>query len=129
MTGDIAVVAKRAFTAPSSVLGTAYTKNTDRLYAGSSAGSVFVWANASTANGTTPVATLTGGNTQLSSNVTDVFVDPVTDELYVVDPNLNRVAVFASASTFTGTVNVAPTRTIVGANTGFTQSYGIWVNR
>jgi hypothetical protein len=83
--------------------------------------SITIYANAATADGDiAPVAEIAGANTGLSVP-TQIFVDTTgTGTLYNVDPGAARVAVWGNLNTANG--NIAPTRTIFGANTGITAS-------
>jgi hypothetical protein len=83
--------------------------------------SITIYANAATADGDiAPVAEIKGTNTGLSVP-TQIFVDTTgTGTLYNVDPGAARVAVWSNLNTANG--NIAPTRTISGANTGITAS-------
>lgn len=83
--------------------------------------SITIYANAATADGDiAPVAEIAGVNTGLSVP-TQIFVDTTgTGTLYNVDPGAARVAVWGNLNTANG--NIAPTRTISGANTGITAS-------
>lgn len=83
--------------------------------------SITIYANAATVDGDiAPVAEIAGVNTGLSVP-TQIFVDTTgTGTLYNVDPGAARVAVWGNLNTANG--NIAPTRTISGANTGITAS-------
>jgi sugar lactone lactonase YvrE len=83
--------------------------------------SITIYSNAATADGDiAPVAEIAGANTGLSVP-TQIFVDKTGNgTLYNVDPGAARVAVWSNLNTANG--NIAPTRTIVGANTGITAS-------
>jgi len=83
--------------------------------------SITIYPNAATADGNlAPVAQISGGNTGLSVP-TQIFVDTTgTGTLYNVDPGAARVAVWSNLNTANG--NIAPTRTIFGANTGISAS-------
>jgi hypothetical protein len=83
--------------------------------------SITIYANAATADGdVAPVAEIKGTNTGLSVP-TQIFVDTTgTGTLYTADPGAARVAVWGNLNTANG--NIAPTRTIGGANTGITVS-------
>jgi hypothetical protein len=93
---------------------------TGKLYVSNSgASSILRFDNAFTANSTaTPAATISGTNTTLNSPAF-ITLDAAADRLYIANRNGASVVVYDNVSTRTGTVNVAPTRTIVGANTGF----------
>lgn len=87
----------------------------------SSPPSITIYANAATADGDiAPVATIAGTNTGLS--IPDqIFVDTTgTGTLYNADPGAARIAVWGNLNTANG--NTAPTRSIVGTNTGMTAS-------
>jgi sugar lactone lactonase YvrE len=83
--------------------------------------SITIYPNAATADGNiAPVAQIAGANTGLSVP-TQIFVDTTgTGTLYTADPGAGRVAVWGNLNTANG--NIAPTRTIGGANTGITVS-------
>jgi len=83
--------------------------------------SITIYPNAATADGDIPpVAEIKGAATGLSVP-TQIFVDTLgTGTLYNVDPGAARVAVWSNLNTANG--NIAPTRTIFGANTGITAS-------
>ena len=83
--------------------------------------SITIYANAATADGDIPpVAEIKGANTGLSVP-TQIFIDTTgSGTLYNVDPGAARVAVWSNLNTANG--NIAPTRTIFGANTGITAS-------
>jgi sugar lactone lactonase YvrE len=83
--------------------------------------SITIYANAAGADGNIPpVAQIAGSNTGLSVP-TQIFVDTTgSGTLYSVDPGAARVAVWSNLNTANG--NIAPTRTISGANTGITAS-------
>ena len=83
--------------------------------------SITIYANAATVDGDiAPVAEIAGVNTGLSVP-TQIFVDTTgTGTLYNVDPGAARVAVWGNLNAANG--NIAPTRTISGANTGITAS-------
>ncbi len=100
----------------------------DLLYVAYSDG-VFVFANAATIDGdVAPVRTITGATTGLVTADRDkrLFVDEVNDRLYVVDGDTATVLVWDAASTVDG--DTAPSRTIVGGNTGFNFPWGIAVD-
>jgi hypothetical protein len=77
--------------------------------------------NAFIANGdVTPAATISGATTTLKGNAF-MTLDAAADRLYVADTGDLSVVIFDGVSTKTGTVNIAPTRTIAGAATGLLQ--------
>jgi len=81
--------------------------------------SITIYTNAAIANGNiAPVAEIKGSNTGFS--VPDqIVVNPSgTGTLYNADPGAARVAIYANFSTANG--NIAPTRSINGANTTLT---------
>lgn len=65
-----------------------------------------------------PAAIISGANTGLNAP-NYIFLDSTNDRLYVTNQGGASILVFDSASTLT-TGDVAPTRTITGANTGLT---------
>lgn len=83
--------------------------------------SITIYANAATADGDiAPVAEIAGTNTGLSLP-TQIFVDTTgSGTLYNADPGAARVAVWGNLNAANG--NIAPTRSIVGANTGISAS-------
>jgi hypothetical protein len=77
--------------------------------------------NAFTATGNaTPGATISGATTTLNSP-SFMTLDAAADRLYVANTGDLSVVVFDGVSTKTGTVNIAPTRTIAGPATGLLQ--------
>jgi len=89
------------------------------IVSNASPASITVYANAAIASGNiAPVAEITGSNTGFS--VPDqIVVNPSgTGTLYNADPGAARVAIYANLSTANG--NIAPTRSITGANTTLT---------
>ncbi|HEV7674046.1 MAG TPA: hypothetical protein VGQ12_05900 [Candidatus Angelobacter sp.] len=92
---------------------------TGKLYVSNSgASSILRFDNAFTANSTaTPAATISGINTTLKSPAF-ITLDAAADRLYIANTNGPSVLVYDNVSTRTGTVNVAPTRTIIGGKTG-----------
>ena len=100
-------------------------KASDRLYvANVGAASIGIFDNASTANGNiAPSRTIVGASTGLT-RPSGMWYDSASDTLYVSDQTGNSVVVFANVSTLNG--NVAPTRTISGANTTLSTPVGIW---
>ncbi len=83
--------------------------------------SITIYANAATAdNDIAPVAEIKGASTGLSVP-TQILVDITgSGTLYNADPGAARVAVWGNLNTANG--NIAPTRTIFGANTGISAS-------
>jgi hypothetical protein len=81
--------------------------------------SITIYGNAGGANGNqAPVAQIAGSNTGFSTP-SQIVVDPSgTGSVYLADPGAAKVAIFANLNTANG--NIAPTRSIVGANTGLT---------
>lgn len=79
--------------------------------------SILRFDNALTASGNqTPAAIITGANTTLSAPQF-MAMDTTSDRIYVANPNAGSVLVFDGVSKLSGTVNMAPTRNIVGPNT------------
>ncbi len=99
----------------------------DQLYvADYSNDSVDVFDNASTAHGNiAPSRILAGTNTTLSGLWT-IWLDASNNRLYVSNSGGPSVLVFDGADTLNG--NVAPSRTIAGANTAFTSPIGLWLD-
>jgi len=95
---------------------------TGKLYVSNSGGgSILRFDNAFTAAGdATPAATISGANTTLKGNAF-MTLDAAADRLYVANTGDLSVVIFDGVSTKTGTVNIAPTRTIAGAATGLLQ--------
>lgn len=95
---------------------------TGKLYVSNSGGgSILRFDNAFIANGdVTPAATISGATTTLKGNAF-MTLDAAADRLYVADTGDLSVVIFDGVSTKTGTVNIAPTRTIAGAATGLLQ--------
>ncbi len=101
-------------------------KAADRLYVSSEADEVFVFNNASTSNGTAaPARTIVGALTTFN-NPTGMWLDTANDRLYIANFIGSSVLVFNNASTING--NVAPDRTISGANTTFQNPIDVWVD-
>lgn len=61
------------------------------------------------------------------SDPTSIWLDSATERLYVANEISNRVLVFNDAGTING--NVAPSRTITGANTLIASPRGICFDR
>ena len=101
--------------------------SSDQLYASDySKGAVDVFDNASTVNGNiAPSRIIAGTNTTLGFPWT-LWLDSANNRLYVSTSIGNSVLVFDGADTING--NVAPSRTIAGANTGFNQPIGMWLD-
>ena len=95
---------------------------TGKLYVSNSGnGSILRFDNAFTASGdATPAATISGANTTLNSP-SFMTLDAAADRLYVANTGDLSVVIFDGVSTKSGTVNIAPTRTIAGAQTGLIQ--------
>jgi hypothetical protein len=88
-----------------------------KLYvANPSNNSILRFDNANTADANlAPAATIVGANTTIISPQ-HIFIDSGNDTLYVA--NQGNVLAFQNVSTRTGTVNIAPDRTIAGPATG-----------
>src|SRR5690348_13751538 len=88
-----------------------------KLYvADSNHNSILRFDNANTANSNqAPAATIVGTSTTITSPQ-HIFVDAANDTLYVA--NQGSVLAFQNVSTRSGTVNIAPDRTISGPATG-----------
>jgi len=95
---------------------------TGKLYVSNSgAASIVRFDNAFTANGdVSPAATISGANTTLNSP-SFMTLDAAADRLYVANTGDLSVVIFDGVSTKSGTVNIAPTRTIAGVATGLLQ--------
>ena len=95
---------------------------TGKLYVSNGGGdSILRFDNAFTANGdATPAATISGANTTLNAP-SFITLDAAADRLYVANRGDLSVVIFDGVSTKTGTVNIAPTRTIAGPATGLLQ--------
>jgi hypothetical protein len=108
--------------------GVALDKKRDLLYV-TSRSAVLVYSGATTADGNlAPSRTITGASTNFSGGADmRLAVDEGRDLLFVSDPGNSSpspsIFVFSKASMRDG--NVAPTRTIVGANTTFRFPWGI----
>ena len=79
--------------------------------------SITIYNSAATVNGNlAPAATISGSNTGLAGPTENsVNTSATNGELYVADPFGGKVEIFANLSSANG--NIAPTRTISGANT------------
>ncbi len=108
-------------------IGIWYEPSFDTLYVANYNGnSITVYNNASTATGNiAPSRTITGANTNLNGPE-DVWLDSVSNTLYVANGASNSITVYNNASTATG--NIAPSRTIIGANTGLSLPYYMWLD-
>jgi hypothetical protein len=89
---------------------------TGQLYVSNAgANSILRFDNALTASGNiVPAATISGVNTTLNSPAF-ITLDIAADRLYVANKGAVSIVIFENASTKTG--NIAPERTIAGANT------------
>ena len=93
-----------------------------KLYV-TSGNSILRFDNALNATGNiAPGGTINGTSTTLSSPHA-LQIDTGTDRLYVANQGAGSVLVFSAASTVTG--NIAPSATLVGANTGLSSPVGI----
>ena len=82
---------------------------------------VFIWANASSVNGTPkPTAMLSGSKTGLQFAF-GASVDIASDELYIADLGSKAIRVWSNASRLTGAI--APTRVLAGSNTQLVTPY------
>ncbi|HEY4716138.1 MAG TPA: Ig-like domain-containing protein [bacterium] len=99
----------------------------DRLYVSNlSNNSVVVYNNASTATGAiTPARTIAGANTTFNGTY-GIWLDSSSDRLYVANVYNNSILVFNNASAADG--NIAPSRTIVGANTALNYPVRLWLD-
>ncbi len=77
---------------------------------------ITVFANASTASGNIAPTRTIGGAATTMNGPSDIYIDSAADILYVADAFGDQVLIWNSASTIDG--NIAPSRSIVGANTG-----------
>lgn len=129
-TGDVAP--NRTIVGASTTLsypwGLAVDVGRDLMYVGDQVdNSVTVFANASTATGNVAPVRKIKGPTSTIMGVSDVFVDESQDTIYVTDADSDRVLVWTGASSRTG--DVAPTRAVGGAATGFNYPGGVVVAR
>jgi hypothetical protein len=93
-----------------------------KLYV-TSGNSILRFDNALNATGNiAPGSAINGTSTTLSSPHA-LQIDTGTDRLYVANQGAGSVLVFSAASTVTG--NIAPTATLVGANTGLSSPIGV----
>src|SRR6202035_4790718 len=98
----------------------------DLLYVTDGA-NIGVFANASTANGTsTPARTISPQSGGVAFNIATIFLDTGTDKLYVADSLISTVNIYDDASILNGSVN-AP-RTLSGANTQLSNPQGLQVD-
>ena len=90
---------------------------TGKLYVSNqNANSIVRFDNASIANGNVaPSATIAGSNTGLSAPQF-MTIDTTADRLFVTNQTASNVLIWDAISTLNG--NIAPTRTVGGANTG-----------
>ncbi|HEY2499676.1 MAG TPA: hypothetical protein VGK24_21660 [Candidatus Angelobacter sp.] len=83
--------------------------------------SITIYTNAAGANGDqAPVAEIVGNGTGMATPDQIVVDRTGTGTLYNADPIAARIAIFSSLSTANG--NIAPSRSITGANTGLTAA-------
>ena len=101
--------------------------SSDQLYiADSGAHALLMFNNASTINGAvTPERIVYGASTTFVTPY-GIWLDVATDRIYVADFQNESVDVFNSANTING--NIAPSRIISGANTGFNYPESIWLD-
>ncbi len=99
----------------------------DRLYIADSGGSaLLVFNNASSINGAiTPARIVYGPSTTFFAPYA-LWLDTANDRIYISDYSHGSVEVFNSASTING--DIAPSRIIQGANTGFSNPEPIWLD-
>ncbi|MCL5878764.1 MAG: Ig-like domain-containing protein, partial [Deltaproteobacteria bacterium] len=99
----------------------------DRLYVANFGGAaILVFNNASTLNGNTaPSRTVSGASTTFA-NPHSLWLDTVSDTLYVDDIGSNAILIFSNASTMNG--NTAPSRTVSGASTTLLSPSSLWVD-
>ena len=116
-----------ANTGLNSPVGLWYDPSSDELYvANYGNSSITVYNNASVANGNiAPARTITGTNTGLNGPI-GLWYDPSSDELYVANYNNNSITVYNNASVANG--NIAPSRTLTGANTGLSTPFYMWLD-
>ena len=119
----------RTITSPDFAQATALWLDTtnDELYIGNYGGSsVLILNHASTLNGSvTPDRIISGTKTTFIAPY-GLWVDASNDRLYVADFRNASIDVFDNASTING--NIAPSRVIAGANTGFAMPESIWLD-
>lgn len=103
---------------------------TGKLYVSNSGGgSILRFDNAFTASGNaSPAATISGGNTTLNAP-SFMTLDAAADRLYVANRGDLSVVIFDGVSTKSGTVNIAPTRTIAGVATGLLQPIDVALDK
>ena len=103
---------------------------TGKLYVSNSGGdSILRFDNAFTANGDAPpAATITGAATTLKSP-SFMTLDAAADRLYVANTGDLSVVIFDGVSTKTGTVNLAPTRSIFGTASGLLQPIDVALDK
>ncbi len=101
--------------------GIAIDVGRDLLYIGDQVtNGVYVFANASTADGDIAPTHAITGPTSTIAGVSDTFVDEATDTLYITDADSDRVLVWDNASTVDG--DIAPSRAVSG---GFSYPGGL----
>ncbi len=89
-------------------------------------GNISVYNNASVANGNIfPDRNILGASTGLSRS-SGIWYDSSSDRLYISNQNNNSITVYNNASTING--DIAPFRTITGANTGLSAPYYMWLD-
>ena len=127
MNGDVApgrAITGSTITSPAGIW---LDTSSNRLYVVSSGGdALLVLNNASTINGAvTPDRIVWGANTTFTAPYA-IWLDTANDRIYISDFNNSSVDVFNSASTING--NIAPSRIVEGANTGFINPEPIWLD-
>ncbi len=119
-----------ATTSLSSPYGLWLDSANDRLYVsngGNSAGSILVFNNARTASGNIAPNRIISGPSTTLTGPRKMWLDSEADQLYVAGANGKSVNVYNNASTING--DVAPSRKIMGAGTGFVWPSGIWLDK
>ena len=101
--------------------------SSDQLYiADSGAHALLMFNNASTINGAITPERIVYGASSTFVTPYGIWLDVATDRIYVADFQNESVDVFNSASTING--NIAPSRIISGANTGFNYPESLWLD-
>lgn len=76
---------------------------------------------------TTPTTTalIEGANPNFGLNLNGIYYDAGRDEVWVADQNNDRIKVFTNVNGLTGSQDIAPTRTLGGANSGLSDPHDI----
>ena len=130
--GTHAAEVDRTLAGASTGLGTSegmFIDSQDRLYVSEQPANsrILIWNNASTVDGDLAPDRIVAGAATGLTNPRYMFIDPMTDELYVINNDPDAVYVFSDAGTLNG--NIAPARTLTGAATLLTNlPYGLTVD-